>query len=82
MTDEELIEQVARVLDHPSLYMGGASHGSRRKARAILPIIKAERAEVVAEIVAWLRDEANGWMCADTASSEIEDKFGGRDETL
>ena len=43
-------------------------------------VIVADRAELVAEIVAWMRDEANGWMCADTASSEIEDKFGGRDD--
>lgn len=40
---------------------------------------RSENARLVAEIVAWLRDEANGWMCADTASSEIEAKFGGRD---
>ena len=79
MTDEELIEQVARVLDHPSLYMGGASHGSRRKARAILPIIKAERAEVVAEIVAELRSV--GSMPAQIYADHIEAKFGGRDET-
>lgn len=37
---------------------------------------EADRAELVAEIVAWLREEANGWMCADMASSEIEDKWG------
>lgn len=42
-------------------------------------VIEADRAELVREIVAWMRDEANGWMCADTASSEIETKFGGRD---
>lgn len=39
MTHEELIEELARLLDHPSLYMGGASEQSKRKARAILPII-------------------------------------------
>ena len=49
----------------------------------IAAVIEADRdevrAELVREIVAWMRDEANGWMCADTASSEIEAKFGGRD---
>jgi hypothetical protein len=33
---EVLIESVARTLDHPSLYMGGASQQSKRKAKAIL----------------------------------------------
>lgn len=43
---------------------------------AATAIVEADRAELVAEIVAWLREEANGWMCADTASSEIEAKWG------
>lgn len=92
MTDEELIEQVARAICDADQWCGlydrlkdDERSVYQRDARAILPIIKSDRAEVraelVAEIVDWLRDEANGWMCADTASSEIEAKFGGRDET-
>jgi hypothetical protein len=36
ITDQELfIRVVGAILDHPSAYMGGASHGSRRKAESI-----------------------------------------------
>ena len=66
MTDEELIEQVARALNSAlafeverDVYAGETTHEERCAiARAILPIIKAERAEVVAEIVAWLNRRA------------------------
>jgi hypothetical protein len=32
---EFFIRVVGRILDHPSVYMGGASHQNRRKAEAI-----------------------------------------------
>lgn len=34
--DDEMVERCARALDHPSVYMGGASEQSKRNARAVL----------------------------------------------
>lgn len=42
------IERIARILDHPSLYMGGASQQSKRKAGVIVKelAIEAQQAEI------------------------------------
>ena len=33
---DEMVERCARALDHPSVFMGGASEQSKRNARAVL----------------------------------------------
>lgn len=33
---EKIIFNVASILDHPSVYMGGPSHGNMRRAKTIL----------------------------------------------
>ena len=40
--EERLAETIARQLDMPSCFMGGASYGSKRKARAVLESFRAE----------------------------------------
>lgn len=71
--------EVYRCASYEDAKLYGSIEGEEAAA-AVIEADRAEaRAELVAEIVDWMRDEANGWMCADTASSEIEAKFGGRD---
>ena len=69
--NEALIREIASVLDHPSLYMGGPSRGSMLKAKAILPIIRRRELEAgekvkeaaAARLVSW--DPPNSaWWCA------------------
>ena len=65
MAEDELIERIARALDHPSVYMGGASQQSKLKVRrAILPFIHEARIEggkmVQDKIVDWLRVQQHG----------------------
>ena len=35
---DDMVERCARALDHPSVFMGGASEQSKRKARAVLKV--------------------------------------------
>lgn len=48
-SDEALVVEVASILDHPSLFMGGPSRQSTMKARAILPILQAREAAARAD---------------------------------
>ena len=97
MTDEELIEKLARALNSAlaleverGVYAGETTHKERCAiARAILPIIEADRAELVAEIVTWLEEmyenceSIDGMLTRmdskDELANMMQAKFGGRD---
>ena len=49
MPDDEIEEIIARELDKPSLYMGGASPQSRRKARHIIEALRSNGVEFAAD---------------------------------
>ena len=42
LTDEILCRMIASTIDHPSVYMGGPSHNSMRKAERIIKILKED----------------------------------------
>lgn len=42
LTDEILYRMIASIIDHPSVYMGGPSHNSMRKAERIVTELKRE----------------------------------------
>jgi hypothetical protein len=42
LTDEILGRIIGSILDHPSVYMGGPSHNSLRKAKIIIERLKEE----------------------------------------
>jgi DnaJ-class molecular chaperone len=42
LTDEILCRMIASTIDHPSVYMGGPSHNSIRKAEQIIKNLKKE----------------------------------------
>jgi hypothetical protein len=42
MTDDSIIWSIASILDHPSVYMGGPSHGNQRRAAQIVKFLRKE----------------------------------------
>jgi RecJ-like exonuclease len=42
LTDEILCCMIASIIDHPSVFMGGPSHNSMRKAQRIVTELKRE----------------------------------------
>jgi DnaJ-class molecular chaperone len=40
LTDEILCRKIASMIDHPSVYMGGPSPGSMKKAQRIIDMLK------------------------------------------
>lgn len=53
--NDEMIHVVAAALDHPSVYMGGPSHNSRRRALRVIEALAAYIEEKNAE-----KDPAEG----------------------
>jgi DnaJ-class molecular chaperone len=42
LTDEIICRTIASAIDHPSVYMGGPSHNSMKKAERIIKILKED----------------------------------------